>query len=44
MGEPKEVWEERINLLKPYQVNEEAMEKTGNPKKEINAKSCQKEM
>src|SRR5680860_1472444 len=21
MGEPKEVWEERINLLKPYQVN-----------------------
>jgi len=31
MGEPKEVWEERINLLKPYQVNEAAMEKTGNP-------------
>ena len=31
MGEPKEVWEERINLLRPYQVNEEAMEKTGNP-------------
>jgi len=31
MGEPKEVWEERINLLKPYQVNKEAMEKTGNP-------------
>ena len=21
MGEPKEVWDERINLLKPYQVN-----------------------
>jgi len=31
MGEPKEVWKERINLLKPYQVNEAAMEKTGNP-------------
>ena len=31
MGEPEEVWQERINLLKPYQVNEEAMEKTGNP-------------
>ena len=31
MGEPKEVWKERINLLKPYQVNKEAMEKTGNP-------------
>jgi ornithine carbamoyltransferase len=31
MGEPKEVWEQRINLLKPYQVNRETMEKTGNP-------------
>ncbi len=31
MGEAKEVWEQRINLLKPYQVNSEAMEKTGNP-------------
>jgi ornithine carbamoyltransferase len=31
MGEPEEVWQERINLLKPYQVNEAAMEKTGNP-------------
>ena len=29
MGEPKEVWEQRINLLKPYQVNEEMMVKTG---------------
>lgn len=31
MGEPKEVWEERINLLKPYQVNPGMMEKAGNP-------------
>ena len=31
MGEPEEVWKERIELLKPYQVNAEAMEKTGNP-------------
>ncbi len=32
MGEPDAVWEERIRLLKPYQVNKAAMEKTGNPK------------
>ncbi|HIW87428.1 MAG TPA: ornithine carbamoyltransferase [Candidatus Onthomorpha intestinigallinarum] len=32
MGEPAEVWAERIKLLKPYQVNKETMEKTGNPK------------
>jgi ornithine carbamoyltransferase len=31
MGEPEEVWEERINLLRSYQVDKEAMEKTGNP-------------
>ncbi len=31
MGEPDSVWEERIKLLKPYQVNKELMEKTGNP-------------
>lgn len=31
MGEPKEVWEERIKLLKPYQVNAELMKKTNNP-------------
>jgi len=30
MGEPKEVWEERIKLLKPYQVNAKVMEMTGN--------------
>lgn len=31
MGEPDSVWEERIRLLKPYQVNAEAMHKSGNP-------------
>jgi ornithine carbamoyltransferase len=31
MGEPEEVWQERIELLKPYQVNAAAMQKTGNP-------------
>ena len=31
MGEPKEVWDERIKLLLPYQVNAEAIKKTGNP-------------
>lgn len=31
MGEPAEVWAERIKLLTPYQVNAAAMEKTGNP-------------
>lgn len=30
MGEPGEVWEQRIKLLKPYQVNKELLEKTGN--------------
>jgi ornithine carbamoyltransferase len=32
MGEPKEVWDERVRLLAPYQVNRAAMEKTGNPR------------
>jgi len=30
MGEPDEVWDERIQLLKPYQVNSELLMKTGN--------------
>jgi len=29
MGEPDSVWEERIKLLKPYQVNKEMMAMTG---------------
>ncbi len=32
MGEPKSVWEERVALLRPYQVNRALLEKTGNPK------------
>ena len=32
MGEPKEVWRERIALLKPYQVNPELMAASGNPR------------
>jgi len=31
MGEPDSVWEERIRLLRPYQVNMEVITKTGNP-------------
>lgn len=31
MGEPEEVWESRIKLLTPYQVNKSMMEMTGNP-------------
>lgn len=32
MGEPDHVWEERIKLMLPYQVNKAMLEKTGNPK------------
>lgn len=32
MGEPAEVWAERIKLLKPYQVNMDVVRMTGNPK------------
>ncbi len=31
MGEPKEVWDERVKQLKPYQVNMDVVTKTGNP-------------
>jgi ornithine carbamoyltransferase len=31
MGEAKEVWDERIMLLKPYQINMDVVNKTGNP-------------
>jgi ornithine carbamoyltransferase len=32
MGEPKSVWTERVELLKPYQVNAQLMAASGNPK------------
>ncbi|WP_182526519.1 ornithine carbamoyltransferase [Nocardioides dongkuii] len=32
MGEPKELWAERIQLLKAYQVNMGVLKATGNPK------------
>jgi ornithine carbamoyltransferase len=32
MGEPKEVWTERAQLLRPYQVNAELLAATKNPK------------
>jgi ornithine carbamoyltransferase len=32
MGEPEEVWKERTELLRPYQVNKELVKMTGNPK------------
>lgn len=31
MGEPKEVWADRIELLRPYQVNADLLALTGNP-------------
>jgi len=31
MGEPKEVWKERIGLLLPYQVNMKVVKASGNP-------------
>jgi len=31
MGEPKEVWVDRVNLLKPYQINADLMAASGNP-------------
>jgi ornithine carbamoyltransferase len=31
MGEPEEVWKERIELLRDYQVNLDVLEMTGNP-------------
>ena len=37
MGEPKEVWKERIALLTPYQVNKELMKASGNPHVQVHA-------
>ena len=30
MGEPKEAWAERVSLMKPYQINQQVLEATGN--------------
>jgi len=32
MGEPKEAWSERVSLMKPYQINQQVIEATGNPR------------
>lgn len=32
MGEPKEIWDERVELLKPYQVTMDVLKATGNPR------------
>jgi ornithine carbamoyltransferase len=32
MGEAKDVWEERVRLLTPYQVNRELLDSSGNSK------------
>jgi ornithine carbamoyltransferase len=32
MGEPPEVWDQRVQVLWPYQVNADLMKRTGNPK------------
>ena len=37
MGEPDEVWKERIELLTPYQVNAETMAADGQPGREVHA-------
>jgi ornithine carbamoyltransferase len=31
MGEPKDVWAERVKVLTPYQVNAALLDKSGNP-------------
>ncbi|GAA2384113.1 ornithine carbamoyltransferase [Nonomuraea africana] len=35
MGEPKEVWDQRIKLLKPYQINDKVVKATGNDKVKV---------
>ncbi len=37
MGEPEAVWEERIRLLTPYQVNPEAMAENRQPASQVPA-------
>jgi len=35
MGEPESVWEERVPLLKPYQINKNVLKLTGNPNVQV---------
>jgi ornithine carbamoyltransferase len=35
MGEDKSVWQERIELLTPYQINKELVSRTGNPRVKV---------
>ncbi|HON52530.1 MAG TPA: ornithine carbamoyltransferase subunit F, partial [Bacteroidales bacterium] len=35
MGEPAEVWKERVRLLLPYQINSHVLQKTGNPQVKV---------
>ena len=37
MGESKEVWDERVRLLKPYQVNRELLERVGQREGQVHA-------
>jgi ornithine carbamoyltransferase len=32
MGEPADVWDQRVRLLSPYQINADALTRTGNPR------------
>jgi ornithine carbamoyltransferase len=32
LGEPKDIWDDRVRLLAPYQVNRESLQQTGNPR------------
>jgi ornithine carbamoyltransferase len=44
MGEPKEVWDERISLLRPYQVNMDIVKKTGLESLEVTEEVFDSEM
>ena len=37
MGEPKDVWAQRVRLLAPYQINAALLDKTGNPASQVHA-------
>jgi ornithine carbamoyltransferase len=35
MGEPDSAWKERLQLMLPYQINKQLLDKTGNPKVKV---------